>query len=67
MCPADLAEGRAQTATKMAAQESALDRAELRLEAVHVLVPVADHLLEHRGSAVVAEIVALLGRSVERS
>ena len=38
-----------------------LDRVELALEPVGVLLLVAHHLLEHRGGAVVAEVVALLG------
>src|SRR3954464_3921614 len=42
-----------------------LDRVELALEPVCVRLLVADHLLEHRGRAVVAEVVALLGTGVE--
>ena len=42
-----------------------LDRVELALEPVGVRLLVADHLLEHRGRAVVAEVVALLGAGVE--
>ena len=46
-------------------EADALDRVELALEPVGVRLLVADHLLEDRGRAVVAEVVALLRAGVE--
>jgi hypothetical protein len=42
-----------------------LSAVELAFEAIHVLLLVPDHLLEHLGGAVVAEAVSLLRGGVE--